>query len=112
MNWTSSFLFQSDKHAIVPHLPLASVDTVEKASRARTWSSSESESGGGVAMLSAESLVDAVIGWWMDKSLIIRSDGLRGSNEIWRSISQRKLQHVYQPNHRDVDRPQVHLHSL
>ena len=53
MNWTSSFLVQSDKHAIVLQLHLAPVGTVE-ASRARSCSSSESDSGG-VPMLSAES---------------------------------------------------------
>ena len=30
MNWTSNFLLQSDKLAIVPHLPVAPVGTVVK----------------------------------------------------------------------------------
>ena len=88
MNWTSSFLVQSDKLAIVLHLLLAPVGTVVKLvelelshrpdpslespssnlqqGRGRTGacSSSQSESGCGVTMLSAESKVDAMLGWW------------------------------------------------
>ena len=61
MNWTSSFLLQSDKLAIVPHLPLALVGTVGKPAEDESiWSSSKSESGG-VAMLSAESQVEAML---------------------------------------------------
>ena len=51
MNWTSSFLLQSDKLAIVPHLPLAPASTVVHGFGHRP----ESESAKGVAMLSAES---------------------------------------------------------
>ena len=44
-----------------------------KAYRARIWSSSNSESGGGVAMLSAESQVEAMLGWWKVSSLTRKS---------------------------------------
>ena len=73
MNWTSSFLVQSDKLAIVLHLLLAPVSTVGEASRARSISSSKTESGCGVAMPSGESQVDAVICWWTVRGLTRKS---------------------------------------
>ena len=69
MNRTSSFLVQSDKLAIVLHLLLAPVRTV--VNPALSCSSSKSDSG--VAMLSAESQVDAMIDWWKDKGLTRKS---------------------------------------
>ena len=57
---------------IVLHLLLAPVGSGE-ASRARICSSSMSESVGGVAMLSAAPLVDALIEWWKDRGLTRKS---------------------------------------
>ena len=54
MNWTSSFLAQSEILAIVLHLLLAPVGVVKPAEHG-SCSSSKSDSGSGVAMLSAES---------------------------------------------------------
>ena len=58
MNWTSSFLVQSDEL----------VDRSALASRS-CRSSSKADSGGGVAMLSAESQVQVVLGLWKNKGL-------------------------------------------
>ena len=44
-----------------------------EAYRARIWSSSNSESGGGVVMLSAESQVEAMLGWWKIRGLTRKS---------------------------------------
>ena len=63
MNWTSSFLVQSDKLAGRSALASRSCRYSGEASRVRSCSSSKSDSGSGVAMLSAVSLVDAVIDW-------------------------------------------------
>ena len=68
MNWTLTYLVQSDKLAIVLHLLLAPVGTVVHEAE----SSSKSDSGG-VAMLSAESWVDAMIDWWKDRGLTRKS---------------------------------------
>ena len=72
MNWTSSFLFQSDKLAIVPHLLPAPVEYRGEASRARICSSSKSASCG-VAMLSAESWVEDKNESLQDKTLTLSS---------------------------------------
>ena len=69
MNWTSSFLVQSDKLAIVLHLLLAPVGTAVKPAEHEVAHRPSPIPGGGVAMLSAESQVDAVIDWWEDKGL-------------------------------------------
>ena len=68
-NWTSSFLVQSDKLAIVLHWLRAQCGYSGDASRARSCSSSKSDSEGD-AMLSAESQVDAMIDWWKDKGSV------------------------------------------
>ena len=73
MNWTSSFLVQSDKLTIVLHLLLAPVGTVVKPAEHEVVRRPSPIPGGGVAMLSAESLVDAVIDWWKDKGLTRKS---------------------------------------
>ena len=70
MNWTSKFLVQSDKLAIVLHFLLAPLRTVVKPAEHEVVRRLDS---GGVAMLSAESQVDAVIGWWKDKCLTRKS---------------------------------------
>ena len=54
MNWTSSFLVQSDKLVIVLHLFFPPVGTVVKPAEHEVCSSSKSDSQG-VVMLSAES---------------------------------------------------------
>ena len=54
MNWTSSFLFQSDKLAIVLHLLLAPAGTVVKPAEREVFRRQKSDTGC-VAMLSAES---------------------------------------------------------
>ena len=70
MNWTSSFLVQSDKTCDRSALASRSCRYSGEASRARSCaSSSKSDSVSGVAMLSAESQVDAMIDWWKDKGL-------------------------------------------
>ena len=68
MSWASSFLVQSDKLVIVLHLLLAPVITVVKPAEHEV-AHRLSPSPSGVAMLSAESWVDAVIGWWKDRGL-------------------------------------------
>ena len=70
--WTSSFLVQSDKLAIVLHLLLAPVGTVVKPAEHEVVRRQKSDSGG-VAVLSAESWVDAMIAWWKDKGLTRKS---------------------------------------
>ena len=55
MNWTSSFLVQSDKLAIVLRLLLAPVSTVVKPAVHEVAHCLKSDSRSGVAMLSAES---------------------------------------------------------
>ena len=67
MNQTSSFLLQSDKLVIFPHLLLCKYSG--EASRARICSSSKSDSGGGVAMPSVESQVEAMLGLWKNDGL-------------------------------------------
>ena len=60
MSWTSSFLVQSDKLAIVLHLLLAPVGTVVKPAEHEVVRRPSPILAGGVAMLSAESQVSAV----------------------------------------------------
>ena len=55
MHWTSSFLVQSDKLAIVPHLLLAPAGTVVKPAEHEFVHRPSPSPGGGVAMLLAES---------------------------------------------------------
>ena len=55
MNWTSSFLLQSDKLAIVPRLPLAPANTVVKPAEHGFGHRPSPSLQKGVAMLSTES---------------------------------------------------------
>ena len=82
MNLTLSFLSRSDKLVIGQHLLLSPVNTVVKPAWSRICESSKSDSGGGVAMLSAESQVDVILGVWknigltnMEVSSSVRSFG-------------------------------------
>ena len=56
-----------------PHLLLAPESTVVKSAEHEFCSSSKSGSGGGVAMLSAESKVEAALGLWKNKGVTRKS---------------------------------------
>ena len=64
MTWTSSFLIHSEKLAIVLHLLLAPVGIVVKPAEHEVVRRPSPIPAGGVAMLSAEPKVDAMIDWW------------------------------------------------
>ena len=69
MNLTSSFLSQSDKLAIGPHVLLAPVGTVVKPAEHGFPHHPNPIQEGSVAMLSAESKVEAFLGLWKKNGL-------------------------------------------
>ena len=73
MNGTSSFLVPSDKIAIVPHFLFAPVGTVGKPAEHEVVRRPSPIPGGSVAMLSAESQVEAVLSRWKNRELTRKS---------------------------------------
>ena len=70
MNLTSRFLLQSDKLAIGPHLLLAPACKPAEHEIAHRQSPTQE---GGVAMLTAEWKVEAVLGLWKNNGLTRKS---------------------------------------